>query len=78
MKVIRYDQIGFVRIRLLSRPTNTCAGVDNFHIYAECLPGSPEAPVVRFLGTDAFEAHDRYDHAVMAAEMFMESNHVNA
>ena len=74
MKVVRYDRVGTIQIRLLRRPTNTAVGVDNFHIWAAGLPGSPNPPVVRFLGTDEFVAHDLYDHAVLAAEGITEAS----
>lgn len=73
MDIVRYDQVGTVHIRLLRRPTNTTIGVDNFHISADGLPGSSSSLVVRFLGTDPYMAHERYDSAVLAAEAIVEA-----
>lgn len=73
MKVIRYDRVGTVQIRLLRRPTNTAAGVDNFHVCANGFPEWTGTPLVRFLGTDPYVAHDRYDRAVLAAEAIVEA-----
>lgn len=68
MNIVRYDQVGTVQIRLVRRPTNTAAGVDNFHFYAEGVPGSFPCSLVRFFGTDEGMAHERYNLALVEAE----------
>jgi len=67
MKIVRYDQVGTVEIRLVRRPTNTTVGVDNFTLYAHGFPVSPEPFVMRHLGTDEECANEAYDRALWAA-----------
>ena len=68
MRIVRTDVVGTVTIKLLKRPTNTCVGVNNFHLYAEGVSDTLGAPVVRFLGTDAWEATCTYKTALLAAQ----------
>lgn len=68
MKIIRSDIVGSIDLRLVRRPTNTAAGVDNFHLYANGIAGGFPAPIVRFLTTDPVIALQRYRDAVEAAE----------
>lgn len=68
MKIVRSDTIGTIDMRLIRRPTNTCAGVDNWHLYANGATDEWKAPIVRFLGTNAFEAHLTYDQAKREAQ----------
>lgn len=67
MIVVRSDTIGQVDMRLVSRPTNTCIGVNNFHFYAISNKGMLKYPVVRFFGTDSEVAIDCYERAVTEA-----------
>ena len=68
MRIVRTDVVGTVTIKLLKRPTNTCVGVNNFHLYAEGALEPIPAPVVRFLGTDPWEATCAYQNALEAAQ----------
>ena len=72
MIVVRSDTIGQVDMRLVSRPTNTCIGVNNFHFYAESNKGLLDCPVVRFFGTDSELAIDRYHRALGEANLIRE------
>ena len=64
MIIIRSDTVGSVDMRLVSRPTNTCVGIDNYWLLADGLPGPISAPLMRFVGTDEGWAHCRYNSAV--------------
>ena len=72
MIVVRSDTVGHVDMRLVSRPTNTCIGVNNFHFYAGSNKGLLDCPVVRFFGTDSEIASDRYQRALNEAELIRE------
>jgi hypothetical protein len=68
MKIVRSDTVGTIDMRLVCRPTNTAIGVDNWHIYAKGRTDGWPASVVRFLGTDPWEANTRYGDALAAAQ----------
>ena len=65
MKIVRSDKVGTVDMKLIRRPTNTCAWIDNWHLYAA---GSFETPIVRFMGTSETIAIERYTLAVREAQ----------
>lgn len=67
MKVVCHDQIGRAELKLICRPTNTCAWVDNWHFYAQATDGPLAIPVVRFFGTNAEIAQRCYNDAVLYA-----------
>lgn len=71
MIIVRSDIIGQVDMRLVSRPTNTCAGVDNYFIFARPTEAS-WFPTIRFVGTDEGFAHSRYDNALSTAKTIYE------
>lgn len=69
MIIVRRDIAGSLAMRLVTRPTNTCAGVDNYFMVVK--PTSTEqtwCPLVRFVGTDEGFAHRRYNTALEAAQ----------
>ncbi len=72
MIIVRSDTIGQVDMRLVSRPTNTAIGVNNFHFYAVSNKGMLKYPVVRFFGTDSEIAIDCYDRAISEAQLIKE------
>jgi len=72
MIIIRSDTVGQVDMRLVSRPTNTAIGVDNYHFYATSNKGMMKYPIVRFFGTDGEIALDYYDRAVSEAKLIKE------
>ena len=67
MNIVRQDSIGRAELKLVSRPTNTCAGVSNFHFVVASTESLLDAPVVRFFGTDPDVAEDAYNRAVLYA-----------
>ena len=67
MNIVRLDAVGAVSLRLVSRPTNTAIGVDNFHFYATGKAGVWKIPQVRFFGTSRVAAERYYDQALNAA-----------
>jgi hypothetical protein len=67
MIIIRSDTVGSIDMRLVSRPTNTCVGIDNYWLIAKGAIGPFPAPLMRFVGTDEGWAHSRYNAAVDAA-----------
>ena len=70
MIIIRSDTVGQVDMRLVSRPTNTCVGVNNFHFYAN---GSHfKHPLIRFFGTDSQCAQKFYDRTLDHAKAIKE------
>ena len=73
MKVVRHDCVGRAELKLLKRPTNTCAWVDNWHFYAASNDGPLAVPVVRFFGTDQDAAENAYNKAVLYAHQISEA-----
>lgn len=74
MKVVRHDCIGRAELKLIKRPTNTCAWVDNWHFIATSSTGGPlTIPVVRFFGTNQDAAELAYNHAVLYAHRISEA-----
>ncbi len=72
MKVVRHDCVGNAELKLIKRPTNTCAWVDNWHFYAASNDGMLAVPVVRFFGTNQDEAELAYNNAVLYAHQIRE------
>lgn len=73
MIIVRHDCIGKAELKLIKRPTNTCAWVDNWHLYATSSADAPSTiPVVRFFGTDGERAREFYDQAVKYAQAIPE------
>ena len=64
MNIIRSDTVGSVDMRLVSRSTNTCVGIDNYWLLAKGAVEPFPAPLMRFVGTDEGWAHCRYNSAV--------------
>lgn len=73
MIVVRHDCVGNAEMKLIKRPTNTCAWVDNWHFYAASNQGALKVPVVRFFGTDATAAERAYNEAVLYAHRISEA-----
>lgn len=72
MIIVRSDTIGQVDMRLVSRQTNTCIGVYNYHFYAVGNKGAFKYPVVRFFGTDSEIAVESYERALTEANFIKE------
>ena len=60
MKIVRSDTVGQVDMRLVCRPTNTCVGVNNYHIWVS-FKDMPTRSVVVFFGQSRDHAEDEYD-----------------
>ena len=73
MKVIRHDVVGNAELKLIRRPTNTAAWIDNWHFYAAARDGVLSVPIVRFFGTNAEAAELAYNKAVLYAHQISES-----
>ena len=73
MIVVRHDTVGRADLKLLRRPTNTAAGVDNYNFYAVATDGALAIPVVRFFGTDGKAAEFHYNNAVLYAHQIAEA-----
>lgn len=73
MKIVRHDSVGNAELKLIKRPTNTCAWVDNWHFYAASNQGALAVPVVRFFGTDGEMAERAYNEAVLYAHRIAEA-----
>jgi len=72
MKVVRHDCVGRAELKLIRRPTNTAAWIDNWHFYAASTDGPLAVPVVRFFGTDQGAAELAYNKAVLYAHQICE------
>ena len=74
MKVVRHDCVGRAELKLIKRPTNTAADVDNWHFYAASSTDGPlTVPVVRFFGTNQEHAERCYNEAVLHAHRIAEA-----
>ncbi len=73
MIVVRHDCVGRADLKLITRPTNTCAGVDNWHFYAASNDGALSIPIIRFFGTDRMAAERCYETAVSHAHQISEA-----
>ncbi|HSC55778.1 MAG TPA: hypothetical protein VLC51_01170 [Nitrospira sp.] len=73
MIVVRHDCVGKAEMKLIKRPTNTCAWVDNWSFYAASNDGALAIPVVRFFGTDPIRAERLYNEAVLEAHRISEA-----
>lgn len=73
MIVVRHDTVGRADLKLLRRPTNTAAGVDNYNFYAAATDGPLTIPVVRFFGTNGAAAEFAYNKAVLYAHQIAEA-----
>lgn len=74
MKIVRHDCIGNADLKLIKRPTNTCAWIENWHFYAASSSDGPlSVPIVRFFGTDGEMAEFMYNKAVLEAHKISEA-----